>query len=149
MKRNAAFTLLEVMVVLVIVAILAALAYPSYTAYMIKARRAEAQVALLEAMQHQERYFSLNNTYLAFSADASGTDERRFPWWLGASPPRSAYELSGSACKDLTLQSCIELRAVPGTTRVDSNFRDAECETLTINSAGQHGASGKRAGCWP
>ncbi|MES2317714.1 MAG: type IV pilin protein [Pseudomonadota bacterium] len=149
MKRHAAFTLVELMIVLVIVAILAALSYPAYTAYMIKTRRAEAQVALLEAMQHQERYFSLHNTYLAFSADSSGDDELRFPWWLGANPLRSAYELSGGACKDLTLQSCIELRAVPGTSRVDPKFRDADCETLTLNSAGEHGAGGKQTGCWP
>lgn len=149
MKRHAAFTLLEVMIVMVIVAVLAALTYPSYGAYMIKARRAEAQVALLEAMQNQERYFSLHNTYLAFSADAGSDDARHFPWWLGDSPQRSAYELSGAACKDLTLQSCVELRAVPGTSRVDPNFRDTECETLTLNSAGQHGASGKPFGCWP
>jgi type IV pilus assembly protein PilE len=149
MGRSAAFTLVELVVVLAIVLILAALAYPSYAAFVIKGRRVEAQAALLQTMQDQERYYTLHNTYLAFSAQSDGEDERRFRWWLGSSAPRSAYELSGRACGQLPLQACIELRAEPGTPRVDTSFRDPECETLTLNSAGEHGAGGKRVGCWP
>ena len=149
MRRSEAFTLVEMMVVMTVMLILAALAYPSYAAYMVKARRVEAQAALLQTMQDQERYYSQHNTYLAFSAESTGEDERRFQWWLGRSPPRSAYELSGRQCGQLPLQACIELRAEPGTARVDPDFHDAECETLTLNSAGQHGAGGKQVGCWP
>ena len=149
MGRSDAFTLVELIVVMTIMMILAALVYPSYAAYMLKARRAEAQAALLQTMQEQERYYSLHNTYLAFSAESSGEDERRFQWWVGRSAPRSAYELSGRQCGNLSLQACIVLRAEPGTGRVDANFHDADCETLTLDSAGRHGAGGKQVGCWP
>lgn len=149
MARSGAFTLVEMLVVMAILLILAALAYPTYASYIIKARRVQAQSALLQTMQDQERYYTLHNTYLAFSADSGGEDEKRFKWWLGSSAQRSAYELSGRACKQLSLQACIELRAEPGTARVDSNFRDAECETLTLESTGKHGASGRQTGCWP
>lgn len=148
-RRGAAFTLVEMLIVMAILLILAALAYPGYASYIIKARRVQAQSALLQTMQDQERYYTLHNTYLAFSADAGGEDEKRFQWWLGSSAPRSAYELSGRPCKQLPLQVCIELRAEPGTPRVDSSFRDAECETLTLDSTGKHGAGGRQTGCWP
>lgn len=149
MARSGAFTLVEMLIVMAILLVLAALAYPSYSTYIIKARRVQAQSALLQTMQDQERYYTLHNTYLAFSADAGGEDAKRFKWWLGSSARRSAYELSGRACNQLSLQACIELRAEPGTARVDSTFRDAECETLSLDSTGKHGAGGRQTGCWP
>ncbi len=149
MRRSAAFTVVEMMVVLAIVLVLATMAYPSYRGYVVKARRVEAQAALLQTMQDQERYYTLHNTYLPFSAGDTGEDERRFRWWLGASALTSAYELSGRACDKLPLQACIELRAEPGTPRVNHDFRDPECATLTLKSTGEHGASGTGRGCWP
>jgi type IV pilus assembly protein PilE len=143
------FTLVELMVVLAIVMILAKLAFAGYTGFIVKARRVEAQSALLMAMQDQERYYSQFNTYLAFSASQPGNENMRVQWWLGASPRRSAYELSGQACEQRPLQSCIELRAQPGTGLVDPSFRDPECEMLTLDSTGRHGAGGRQTGCWP
>lgn len=143
------FTLLELMIVLVIVGLLAAMVYPSYASYMVKARRLEGQTALLDAMQKQERYYSQNNTYLAFSSQPTEPDEKLFNWWSGTSAQHSAYELSGHACPGLPLQRCVELRAEPGTARVDHQFRDQECGTLTLNNLGQYGASGTYDRCWP
>lgn len=148
-RRRAAFTLVETMVVLAIMLGLAAMAYPSYRSYIVKARRVEAQAALLNTMQDQERYYTLHNTYLPFSAASTGEDEKRFRWWLGASAPASAYELSGHACGALPLQACIELRAEPGTARVNPGFRDPECATLTLKSTGQTASSGPAQRCWP
>ncbi len=149
MERSEAYTLVEMLVVVAMVMILSALAYPNYEGYVIRTRRVEAQVALLEAMQEQERYYSQHNTYLAFSAASSGVDERNFRWWLGSSAPRSAYELSGRACGQQSLQACIQLRAEPGTARVNASFHDPQCGTLTLDSGGLHSASGDGAGCWP
>ena len=148
-ERSAGFTLIEMMVVLAIIMCLTALAYPSYRAYAVKARRVEAQAALLKTMQDQERYYTLHNTYLPFSASSTGDDERRFRWWLGNSALASAYELSARACGDLPLQACVELRAEPGTSRVNSDFRDPQCETLSLKSTGQTSAGGVVQGCWP
>ena len=149
MMKQRGFTLIEVMAVVVIFLLLAALAYPSLVAYVIKARRVEAQAALLQTMQDQERYYTLHNIYLPFSAASTGEDERRFRWWLGSSALASAYELSARACGELPLQACIELRAEPGTPRVDQHFRDPECATLTLKSTGEHSAGGAGRGCWP
>ena len=149
MRRSRAFTLIEVMVVLLIMAILATVAYPNYASYVIKARRIEGQIALLDTLQKQERYYFEHNSYLAFSAESSDADEKRFKWWSGSSAKNSAYELSGRACPGVSLRACIELQAIPGTGRVDPRFRDPDCETLTLGSTGEHRAGGKQSRCWP
>ncbi|MEY6434224.1 type IV pilin protein [Thioalkalicoccus limnaeus] len=64
MARSRGFTLLELMIVVAIVGILAAIAYPSYQDHIRKARRADAQAALLELAQFMERHYTLNNSYL-------------------------------------------------------------------------------------
>ncbi|HZV65969.1 MAG TPA: type IV pilin protein [Telluria sp.] len=149
MRRHAGFTLVEVLVALAIVAILAAISYPSYAGYITKTRRIEGQVALLELMQQQERFYTRHNTYLAFSSDTADPQAAAFRWWSGGSASASAYELRGRACPGLTLAQCVEIEAMPGTAKVDANFKDRECGTLTLNSGGEHAASGSSARCWP
>lgn len=149
MARHRGFTLIELLIVAAITGLLVAIVYPSYASYMTGARRIEGQTALLNTMQQQERYYSQHNTYIAFSSAPTEPDEKLFRWWSGASAAQSAYELSGRACPGVPLQRCIELQAVPGTAKVDAKFHDAQCGTLTLNSAGQTGASGIKKRCWP
>jgi len=146
MRRSPGFTLIETMVVLLILAILAAIAYPGYTANLAKMRRIEGQVALIDAMQQQERHHSLHHSYVAFSADAPLEGQR---WWSGSSAADSAYELEARACAGHALRDCIEIVARPGTAKVDASYRDSECGTLTMRSTGEQGASGSSATCWP
>lgn len=141
------FTLVEVMVVLVILAVLGALAYPSYAGYVRKSRRIEGQVALVETMRQEERYFTQHNAYKPFSATSTGADV--FRWWSGSSAERSAYEIDAYACPGHDIKECVQVRARPGTGRVDVAFRDPECETLTLDSTGQQTSSGPLATCWP
>lgn len=67
--RQAAFTLIELMIVVAIVGILAAVAYPSYLDYIAKARRGDAVSVLMENAQWMERYFTQNNSYLNGAAN--------------------------------------------------------------------------------
>jgi type IV pilus assembly protein PilE len=149
MNRDDGLTLVELLIVLAIVAILGALAYPSYAGSVAKARRIEAQVALIEALQQQEHHYRRHNTYLAFSAEAPGPDEWPIPWWSGQSAAASAYEIDAYACPGQDIGECVEMRARPGTGKVDASFSDPDCGTLTVNSAGEKGASGDGARCWP
>jgi len=148
-RSKRGFTLIELMAVLAILGILAALAYPSYARQMVKARRIEAQLALLDLLQRQEQYRALHHTYRAFSVDAGGDDPGPFPNWTGTSAATSAYELDGYACPDRDIAHCIELRARPGTPQVDTGFADPDCGVLTLDSTGRQTASGPSARCWP
>ena len=156
MKRRPGFTLVEMLIVLAIIAILGAIAFPSYAGYITRTRRTEGQVALIEAMQRQERYFSRHNTYIAFSSSSADPDSGRFPWWSGNKAATSSYELDGHACPGRTLADCIEIRARPGTANVDQHFHDPDCGALTLDSLGGQGAQGAQDGqggtrgrCWP
>ncbi|HEY4541470.1 MAG TPA: type IV pilin protein [Noviherbaspirillum sp.] len=144
--RQRGFTLIELMVALAIVAILAAIAYPSYQESVRRAKRAEARAALLQVMQQQERYYSQRNTYLAYSAASTDADEKRFKWFSAGDAAGSAYEIRAVACTDLSLQECVEVQALPGTSKVDSAYTDPKCGTLTLTSRGEKGA--KDAACW-
>jgi type IV pilus assembly protein PilE len=148
-KFRHGFSLVELMAVLAIIGILAAIAIPSYAAYVTRTRRIEAQVALVEAMQLEERYYTDHNAYAAFSADADTPAAKRFRWHSGATPAGSAYELRAAPCEGQSLAECVRIEAMPGTARVDGRFRDPECGTLSLDSATRQGASGKGSGCWP
>jgi type IV pilus assembly protein PilE len=146
---RAGFTLIEILVVMTIIAILAALSLPSYHAYVVRAKRAQAQAALLQLLQQQERFYSQNNTYIVFSSSSGDPHERLFKWWSGATAAESAYEVSAAACPGATIGQCVQLSAVPGTDKVDRNFRDSACATLAVTSSGLKTASGAAAHCWP
>jgi type IV pilus assembly protein PilE len=62
-KATPGFTIIELMIVLVIVGILLALAYPSFMNYTRKAKRGEAQQALMNWSINQEIFRSNNPAY--------------------------------------------------------------------------------------
>jgi type IV pilus assembly protein PilE len=143
-RRKHGFSLVELMVVLVIVAILAAITYPSYLESVRKTRRAEGRAALLQLMQQQERYYSQNGTYIAFSS----TGPNGYQWFSGNTPASSAYEIAAEACEEDTLENCIVLTATPGTRSVSTAHRDDACGELSLSSNGVKTASGPGADCW-
>lgn len=61
--RLRGFTLIESMVALGIAAVLSSIAYPSLEGHVLRARRTDALVALMNAQLAQERYRSNNNSY--------------------------------------------------------------------------------------
>ena len=148
-RTGSGFTLIELLAVLAILGILTSVAYPSYTRQIVKARRVETQLALLDVMQRQEQYRAQHHSYMPFSMDASDPDARHFRTWLGNSVAASAYELDGDACPGQPIAACILLRARPGTANVNRAFADPECGTLTLDSTGAQGASGPSPRCWP
>lgn len=149
MQRQRAFTLLELVVAMAIIAILATAAYPDLHRHVIRTRRSEAQSVLQQLMQQQERFFSQNNTYIAFSADSTEARAKLFRWWTGNSQAGSAYEVEGKACDGELISQCLQLVATLGTARVDAQFRDPDCQQLTLTSSGGKRASGPAEHCWP
>ena len=78
-RRQRGITLLELAIVVAIVGILTAIALPAYEDYVKRSRRSEAQVALTELANLQERFFSQNLAYTSTIAGTPGPDRIVFP----------------------------------------------------------------------
>ena len=61
--KQSGFTIIELMIVVTVIAVLAAIAVPSYQDYTKRARRSEAQVALSELANLQEKFFAETLSY--------------------------------------------------------------------------------------
>lgn len=142
--RRQGFSLIELMVVLLILAILATITYPSYIESVRKTRRAEGRAALMQVMQQQERYYSQNGSYIAFSSAAPNG----YQWYSGNTAAGSAYEIAATVCKEDTLENCVLLTAKPGTKNVNAAYKDDACGELTLSSNGIKEAAGHGAQCW-
>lgn len=91
-------TLIELMIVVVITGILAAIAYPSYRNYVTQTRRSDAQIALTQAANQQERFFTEFNWYAATLAGTrSGGTSTTGVLGISTTSPEGYYTLSPSA----------------------------------------------------
>jgi len=61
--KQRGYTIIELMIVVTVIAVLAAIAVPSYQDYTKRARRSEAQVALSELANLQEKFFAETLSY--------------------------------------------------------------------------------------
>jgi type IV pilus assembly protein PilE len=68
MRRQAGFTLIEVMIVVGIIGILAAIALPSYRNYVIRGKLVAGTNALANMRTQMEQYYQDNRTYATVSA---------------------------------------------------------------------------------
>jgi type IV pilus assembly protein PilE len=130
------FTLIEVMIVVVIVAILAGIAIPAYGEYMKRSRRADARIALMEAAQQMERFFTAGATYVGATLGGTGGV---YP----ATSPGGLYSLTFQA--DPTRNAYV-LVAKPAAG--SSQAGDTKCTQFTIDAKGNKAASQDTAECW-
>jgi type IV pilus assembly protein PilE len=141
--RRDGFTLIELVVAVLIIGLLAAIAIPSYSAYIVRGKRAEARVALLEAAQFMERSYTANGCYAGDTtggvncvvpvlpaslskAPVDGTTSNYVIALDPAVPGPQAFRLVATPCGDAGA-AC----AAPF-----APFTDADCDSLRIDNTG-------------
>lgn len=137
--KNKGFSLIELMIVVAIVGIITAVALPSYTSYITRSKRTECRAAVMQVLQQQERYYTQQNVYLAFTSSAAGVAMRQFS---GDTAAASACTLASAACAGSSLNACVIVTATPARA-------DPAVGNITMQSDGTRGCSGTdQTKCW-
>jgi type IV pilus assembly protein PilE len=133
------FTLIELMIVVAVIAVLAAIAIPNYSRYAFRARRGEAQEALLRLATAQERYYATYNSYAAsITADLK---------WGSATTTSGNYVLSVAPIAGTT---DTKTGYIATATAQSAQLRDS-CGNLTLdsrNNKSQSGSTTANGKCW-
>jgi type IV pilus assembly protein PilE len=92
MKRNAGFSLIELLIVIVIGAILASIAVPSYREAVRRSDRRDAQAVMMEIANRERQFFLANRTFadedtLGFTLPPELQDKYTFTIDVDAGPP--------------------------------------------------------------
>lgn len=121
------FTLIEVLIVVAIVGIIAAVGYPSYGDYVRKTRRADAQLALMNATQAMERCRTTAFSYASCTLPAGLQVSEEGNYAITVTTTTSTFTLTATA--------------------QNTQSNDADCPTLTLNDQGVQGHTGSGP-CW-
>lgn len=132
MRKEVAFTLIELLIVIAIIGILVGIAYPSYQSHMIKTRRSEAQSQLIKAQLKQSSLHILNPSYSTDKTELGLTD--------------NTYYTFSAVSADATTYS---MKATVNTGTTQSNDQSA-CKTLFIDQNSAHTSDGSTENkqCW-
>ena len=133
------FSLIELMVTVAILGILAAIAIPSYNNVTQKARRHDAEDALMGLRQAMERHYARVGSYDG-AANAGGV-----PQIYATQTPMegSGHYYDLFVLVNAASETRYELTATP----VGGQQADI-CGTLRLNQAGQRGSASNGGQCW-
>lgn len=133
-RYHLGFTLVELLLVLAIIGILVGISYPSYQHFMIKVRRNDGHMALLDLAARLERYYAEHNSYVGATLDKLGIPSQ--------ASPKGYYELAITQTEATTFL----ISAIP----TGAQREDTTCDTLTYNELGQKGltGTGNLEECW-
>jgi type IV pilus assembly protein PilE len=128
------FTIVELMITVVVVAILTSIGYAAYGEQISKSRRAAARALVLDVMQHEERFFTENNTYT--------TDLTAMGYGATLYTDRNTHSIGLAAGATGAIATSVAVTATAVTA-------DAKCTALTLTSANaQSGTGSQPAVCW-
>lgn len=135
--------MIELMITVTIIGVLAAIAYPGYRNYTTQTRRSDAQIALTQAANQQERFFTECNWYATtlFGTRACGASAGNGVLNLATATPVLSPErhyvitlvTPTAACP---ISSCYVLQAAPATTAQGGTGLQANDGNFRITSTG-------------
>ena len=145
-KIQAGFTLLEIMIVVAIIALLATIAYPSYLDSVRKARRADAQAAIVNVQLEQQKLRSSCRFYggTIGAANNCGATAADSSVNVGATSPDDWYTITvGNASG-----TGYTVTATPQGDQVNDDEGGVGCTmVLTVNAQNPNGVR-TPADCW-
>lgn len=137
--KNNGFTLIEMLIVVAIIGIISAIAIPNYSSYVVRGKRTECRSAILQVMQQQERFFTQQNTYLAYTSGAANVPMKQFS---GESAASSACTIKAEACAAVTIAACALVTGTPVKA-------DPEVANITMQTDGTKSCTGTDTSkCW-
>lgn len=128
-KRDAGFTLIEIMIVVVIVGIIAAVAFPAYQGSVQKSRRADATATLLGLQLAQTKWRAVNPQYTGTLSDLGAA----------AATPGGYYNLQITAAN----ATAFTITATP-----NGDQSSDSCGTFTITQNGPDVSTAAKKTCW-
>lgn len=138
-RKNAGFTLIELMISVVVLAILGSLAMASYRSSVLRSNRTDASTTVLRVAVAEEKYFLQNSQYTADLASAAPTG-----LGIGATTPLGYYTLAVTAGSTGSLATSWKVTA----SATGAQLKDiAACQTLSIDDQGVRSPN-DASGCW-
>lgn len=138
-RKDAGFTLIELMITVAVVGILAAVALPAYTDHIKRGKRSAAESFMVTLSNKEEQQMLNTRCYFEYPADAACTP----PSVTVPSEVSANYTIT--ITKDAGPPPTYTITATP-----TASFGDTKCGTLTYTNTGVKGASGPSgvSGCW-